>query len=96
MARENGAARVLPARHKSRSEEDWRNVMQALERREDPASIVCRLEEARKDKPSPHAYAMRTVRKAQRILEHGNGRGIEARFCPRMFVILARPLIRRQ
>jgi hypothetical protein len=51
----------------SRSERDWAEVMQALEKGESPAAIRERLEASRQDKPNPQYYAQRTVDRAVQV-----------------------------
>lgn len=58
--------RILPADHKSQSEDDWAFAKRALARGDDPEEIIRRIADYRADdKHDPAYYARHTVLKAQ-------------------------------
>lgn len=63
----------------SQSERDWAEVRDQLRQGADPTQVTAALEQRRQDKPNPHYYAERTVRRAAESLGReepspGNGR----------------------
>lgn len=52
----------------SQSERDWADVRDQLREGADPAQVAAALEQRRQDKPNPHYYAERTVRRAAESL----------------------------
>lgn len=52
----------------SQSERDWAEVRDQLRQGADPAQVTAALEQRRQDKPNPHYYAERTVRRAAESL----------------------------
>ncbi len=58
--------RTMPADHKSQSEDDWAFAKRALDRGDDPETIIQRIADYRADdKHDPQYYARLTVQKAQ-------------------------------
>ncbi len=53
----------------SQSERDWAEVRDRLREGADPAQVTAALEQSRQDKPNPHYYAARTVRRAAESLD---------------------------